>query len=711
MLPEPIPTTAGTDPQERRRRSASSEFRPTNERDRHRGRRLPRQETSTITDDEPGTANIAGGTVIYTFQFSETVTGFVVGDITVVNGTKGTFTAVDGDTYTLVVTPKAGFQGTCRRCRGRRGQRHGGQPEHGRDPIGAGGRHAGTFGVDQPSTTSRRQHRQRSPRPAARWRSPAPSAATRRTATRSPDGQHVDYTGTVAAAPSASTSPAATSLPMATGPSTPASPPPTRPATPPPRRRRHRYDGRHREPRPAITLDAITADNVVNAAEAGGNVAVTGTVGGDVQDGDTVTLTVERQHLHRHGAPAAPSASTSPAATSPPTRHDGRRQRHHHRRRRQQHHRDRHREPIAVDTTARRPRITIDAITADNVVNAAEAGGTVAVTGTVGGDVQAGDTVTLTVNGNDLHRHGRRGTTFSIDVPGSDLAADADQTVDASVTTTDAAGNTATATDDPALHGRHGGAGGQHHARRHHRRQRRQRRRSGRHRRRHRHGGRRRPGRRHGHPDGQRQRPTPAPVGRQHLQHRRPRQRPRRRCRHYGRRQRHHHRRRRQQHHRDRRPEPMRSTRRAGGQRSRSTPSPPTTSSTSPRPAARSPSPARSAATLHDGDTVTLTVNGTDLYRHWSAGGTFSIDVPGADLAAERPDGRRQRHHHRRRRQQQPPATDDAGLHGRHHGASASDHPRRHHRRQRHQRHREPAARSPSPARWAATSRPATPSP
>ena len=45
----------------------------------------------------------------------------------------------------------------------------------------------------------------------------------------------------------------------------------------------------------------------------------------------------------------------------------------------------------------------LDAITADNIVNAAEAGGTVAVTGTVGGDVQVGDTVTLTVNGNSSY--------------------------------------------------------------------------------------------------------------------------------------------------------------------------------------------------------------------------------------------------------------------------------------------------------------------
>ena len=67
--------------------------------------------TVTITDDEAGTATIASGSILYTFQFSETVTGFDAADITVVNGTKGTFTAVDGDTYTLAVTPTAGFQG------------------------------------------------------------------------------------------------------------------------------------------------------------------------------------------------------------------------------------------------------------------------------------------------------------------------------------------------------------------------------------------------------------------------------------------------------------------------------------------------------------------------------------------------------------------------------------------------------------------------
>ena len=44
-----------------------------------------------------------------TFQWSESVSGFVTGDVTLSTGTKGTFTAVDADTYTLVVTaPSSG---------------------------------------------------------------------------------------------------------------------------------------------------------------------------------------------------------------------------------------------------------------------------------------------------------------------------------------------------------------------------------------------------------------------------------------------------------------------------------------------------------------------------------------------------------------------------------------------------------------------------
>ncbi|NSL57093.1 Ig-like domain-containing protein, partial [Uliginosibacterium sp. IMCC34675] len=106
---------------------------------------------------------------------------------------------------------------------------------------------------------------------------------------------------------------------------------------------------------------------------------------------------------------------------------------------------------VPVDTAAPVPTITLDAsITPDDIINATEAGQSIAITGVVGGDAKAGDTVTLTVNGKDfsgsvVSTAGVLG--FSIAVPGADLVADSDATIQASVTTTDAAGNSASATD------------------------------------------------------------------------------------------------------------------------------------------------------------------------------------------------------------------------------------------------------------------------
>ena len=101
-----------------------------------------------------------------------------------------------------------------------------------------------------------------------------------------------------------------------------------------------------------------------------------------------------------------------------------------------------------LDTTPPEARITLDAdITADDVINAAEARQDIAITGKVGGDVRVGDTVTLTVNGKTFTGLVLADKSFSIDVPGADLVADGGKAINASVTTTDAAGNSATATD------------------------------------------------------------------------------------------------------------------------------------------------------------------------------------------------------------------------------------------------------------------------
>ncbi|MEW4534883.1 Ig-like domain-containing protein, partial [Vibrio paracholerae] len=79
--------------------------------------------------------------------------------------------------------------------------------------------------------------------------------------------------------------------------------------------------------------------------------------------------------------------------------------------------------------------------TADDIINAEEAGQQIPVSGTVTGEFNKGDIVTLTVNNTKYTGPVDADGRFTILVAGSDLAADADQTIDASVTSTDAAGN------------------------------------------------------------------------------------------------------------------------------------------------------------------------------------------------------------------------------------------------------------------------------
>ncbi|POC58021.1 hypothetical protein CRN32_05775, partial [Vibrio vulnificus] len=78
---------------------------------------------------------------------------------------------------------------------------------------------------------------------------------------------------------------------------------------------------------------------------------------------------------------------------------------------------------VTIDTVAS-ASITVDAIAGDDIVNATEAAGTVAITGAVGGDAKPGDTVTLTLQAEGQDATTYTGTvkadgTYSINVPGS----------------------------------------------------------------------------------------------------------------------------------------------------------------------------------------------------------------------------------------------------------------------------------------------------
>ncbi|MCO7242532.1 retention module-containing protein, partial [Halomonas sp. Ps84H-12] len=99
------------------------------------------------------------------------------------------------------------------------------------------------------------------------------------------------------------------------------------------------------------------------------------------------------------------------------------------------------------DTTT----LIIDDVTADNTVNADEADGEVTVTGRVTGEYAEGDVVTLTINGNDSYTTTVNAAgEWSVAVAGSDLAADADQTIDGVIAATDEAGNVGDVTAEKA---------------------------------------------------------------------------------------------------------------------------------------------------------------------------------------------------------------------------------------------------------------------
>ncbi|MCG8711106.1 Ig-like domain-containing protein, partial [Brenneria sp. 4F2] len=196
-------------------------------------------------------------------------------------------------------------------------------------------------------------------------------------------------------------------------------------------------------PEASISIDNITADNVVNAAESGQNISVSGQTGGNVQAGDNVTVTVGNEtyqttvnadgnswSVNVPGSVLAGNSAvnatvtTADAAgntTTANASHD-----------------------YGVDTTAPEASISIDNITADNVVNAAESGQNISVSGQTGGNVQAGDAVTVTV-GNETYQTtvNGDGSSWSVNVPGSVLAGNS--SVTATVTTADTAGNTTTA--------------------------------------------------------------------------------------------------------------------------------------------------------------------------------------------------------------------------------------------------------------------------
>lgn len=203
-----------------------------------------------------------------------------------------------------------------------------------------------------------------------------------------------------------------------------------------------------------VTVDNITADNVLNAQETGRpTIAVSGSVSGDVNPGENVMLKVNGQtytakidatkHYTVDVNTSDLVADHSIEATV--TGHDN------------------HgnvqdaniTKAFSVDTTAT-ATVTVNTVGGDDVINADEIkAGTVEVSGTVGGDVHKNDKVYITVNGNPVeatvielpHMNGQLG--YKAFVSTADLQAD--PTIHVSVTGHDAAGNSQPATYDKTV--------------------------------------------------------------------------------------------------------------------------------------------------------------------------------------------------------------------------------------------------------------------
>ena len=192
-------------------------------------------------------------------------------------------------------------------------------------------------------------------------------------------------------------------------------------------------------PATALTITSpIAGDNIVNADEAvnGFNVTGTGAVGDTItltnQAGDIIGTAVvgvnNKWSIAIDSAQVAAMGEGAEILTAISTVGS-----------------DVTKATINIDTIAPNDTTTeiiIDDVTGDNVINAIEAEGNIAVTGTVSGDYREGDALTMTVNGVIYSGVVDLAGNFSIEVPGAALVADADKRIEVSITATDKAGNT-----------------------------------------------------------------------------------------------------------------------------------------------------------------------------------------------------------------------------------------------------------------------------
>ncbi|EPF3748567.1 BapA-related adhesin SiiEA [Escherichia coli] len=186
---------------------------------------------------------------------------------------------------------------------------------------------------------------------------------------------------------------------------------------------------------PALSIDPLTADNIINAAESGQDLPITGTT--DAQPGQTVTVTLNGQTYQGVVQPDGTWSVTVPAAnvgaladgnatvTASVNDVAG--------------------NPSSVSRVAlvdaTPPVVTINPVATDNVINTPEHAQAQIISGTVTG-AQAGDIVTVTLNYVDYTTVVDGSGNWSLGVPASVVSGLADGSYPVSVSVTDKAGNT-----------------------------------------------------------------------------------------------------------------------------------------------------------------------------------------------------------------------------------------------------------------------------
>ena len=200
-----------------------------------------------------------------------------------------------------------------------------------------------------------------------------------------------------------------------------------------------------------LTIDTVAGDDVVNLVESKESQTISGKVGGTYLEGDKVTFTLNG---HDYSASVAADGSWSVAVPGSDLVDDAAHQivatvvghdaagnanavtaTH----------------GYAVDIVPPTPdttQLTINSVTSDNILNAAEATSPQTISGKAIGEFMVGDVVSFTLNGTSYSAQVTATGDWSVSVAGSDLAAETN--IHATLMAHDAAGNVAPITADHA---------------------------------------------------------------------------------------------------------------------------------------------------------------------------------------------------------------------------------------------------------------------